>query len=113
MQMQARVLAGSVREIKTKKGPLPKASVKVLDMGPECGSDVVTYWIDFLGDAALTADELESIVGSECTVSVRSIRSSAGQNGKVFQNIAGAAILDGHGQVVQASLAHHTQRKAS
>ena len=36
---------------------------------------------------------------------------AAGPNGKVYQNINGAAILHG-GQVVQAGLAHHNQRKA-
>jgi hypothetical protein len=113
MQMQARVLAGSVREFRTKAGKqLPKSSVKVLDMGPECGSDVTTYWVDFLGDAALTTDELESIVGTEVTVGIRSCRSSLGNNGKVFQNISGAAILDHSGRVVQAGLAH-SQKKAS
>jgi hypothetical protein len=112
--MQARVLAGSVREFRTKKGAmLPKASVKFLDMGPECGSDVTTYWVDFLGDAALTADELEAIVGSEVTVGIRSCRSSAGQNGKVFQNISGAAILDHEGRVVQAGLTRQSHKKAS
>lgn len=113
MQMQARILVGSLREVKTKKGTnLAKSSVKVLDIGPECGSDVTTYWIDFLGDAALSQVELDSIVGEEFTIDVRFVRSSMG-NGKAFLNVSGGAITSGDGHIVQRALNEQHMKRAS
>ncbi len=113
MQMQGRILVGSVREVKTKKGAkLPKCSVKVLDLGPECGSDVSTYWIDFLGDAALDQVELDSAMGSEFTIDIKFVRSSFA-NGKAYLNISGGAILNADGLVLQAGLRNHHQKLAS
>ncbi len=113
MQMQGRILVGSVREFRTRKGEtLPKSSIKVVDMGAECGSDVVTYWIDFLGDSAVTQAELDDIVGTECTVDIRFCRSSLGKDGKAYQNVAGGAITNASGQVVQSRL-RTRQKKAS
>ena len=114
MQMQGRVLVGSVREVKTKKGAkLPKCSVKVLDLGPECGSDVSTYWVDFLGDAALDQVELDSAMGSEFTIDIKYVRSSAGKDGKAYLNVTGGAIVNADGLVLQASLRNHQQKLAS
>lgn len=113
MKMQGRVLVGSVREFKTRKGEtLPKASLKVVDMGIECSSDVTIYWVDFLGDAALTQMELDSVVGGEFTLDVKFVRASAGKEGKAYLNMAGGAITNAAGQVVQLGL-RTSDRKAS
>ncbi len=105
MQMRGRILVGSLREFKTRKGEtLPKASIKVADMGPECASDVVTYWIDLLGDAALSQVELDSVLGEEYTIDVRLCRSSLGRDGKAYLNLTGGAITDERGQIVQRGL---------
>lgn len=114
MQMQARILVGSLREIKTKKGTqLHKSSLKVLDIGSECGSDVSTYWIDFLGDAALSQVELDSVVGNEFTIDVRFVKATKGNNGNAYLNVAGGAIVTGDGQVVQSALRDHQLKQAS
>ena len=61
MQLSGQILTGSTQTIATKKGDhLQKTRLKVLDLGPEAnGGDV--YWIDFLGDAALTDEELRQV----------------------------------------------------
>lgn len=105
MQMRGRILVGSLREFKTRKGEtLPKTSIKVADMGPECSSDVVTYWIDLLGDAALSQVELDSVLGEEYSIDVRLCRSSLGRDGKAYLNLSGGAITDAQGRVVQHAL---------
>src|SRR5277367_1229212 len=87
MQMQARILVGAIRQVQMKKGGnLPKTSLKVLDIGPETGSDVAVYWIDFLGDAALDQVELDSIVGGEFSIDVRLARATENK-GKAYLNI--------------------------
>lgn len=114
MQMQARILVGSLREIRTKKGAsLRKLSLKVLDVGSECGSDVSTYWIDFLGDAALTQVELDSVMGNEFTIDVRFVKATKGNNGNAYLNVSGGAIAAADGRVVQASLRDHQMKEAS
>jgi hypothetical protein len=114
MLMKGRILVGSLREFKTKKGEaLPKASVKVVDMGPECSSDVVTYWIDFLGDAAPSQVELDSAMGEEFAIDVRLCRVSLGRDGKAYLNLNGGAIIDAQGQVLQAGLRQRQLKKAS
>ncbi len=113
MQMQARILVGKVTEVRTRKGqPLSKASLKVLDLGPECGSDVTTYWIDFLGDAAFSQVELDSIMGEEYTIDVRFVRASC-KDTKAYLNLSGGAIADADGQIVQPALRNHHMKKAS
>jgi len=114
MQMQARILVGSLREATTRKGEkLPKCSLRVLDLGIECGSDVTTYWIDFLGDAALNQDELDSVMGGEFTIDIRSVRSSLGKNGKAYLNMSGGAVTNADGLVLQPGLRNHHQKLAS
>jgi hypothetical protein len=114
MLMKGRILVGSLREFKTKKGDtLPKASVKVADMGPECASDVITYWIDFLGDAALSQTELDSVMGEEFMIDIRLARASKGSNGNAYLNVAGGAIVDASGHVVQSGLRQRQMKKAS
>jgi hypothetical protein len=113
MQMQARILVGSLREVKTKKGEsLRKTSLKVLDIGPECGSEVATYWIDFLGDAALDQVELDSVMGGEFVVDVRFVRASESK-GKAYLNLSGGAIATSEGWIVQSALRDHQLKQVS
>ena len=62
MRLEGTALMGSTQTITTKKGDdLQKTKLKVMDMGPEAnGGDL--YWIDFLGEAALSDEELDAIL---------------------------------------------------
>ena len=62
MKIEGLALAGSTEMISTKKrGDLQKTKLKVMDMGPEAtGGDL--YWIDFLGEASLSDEELDAIL---------------------------------------------------
>jgi hypothetical protein len=111
MLMQGRVLVGKIQQITTKKGQLAKSALKVVDMGPECSSDVIVYWIDFLGDAALTQVELDSILGEQFTIDIRLVQASKGNDGRTFLNVKGGAIVTPDGQVVQAGLRHRQELK--
>lgn len=113
MLMQGRVLVGKIQQITTKKGQVAKSALKVADMGPECSSDVVVYWIDFLGDAALTQTELDSILGEQFTIDVRLVQASRGNDGRTFLNVKGGAIVTADGQVVQSNLRQRQMKKAS
>jgi hypothetical protein len=110
MLMQGRVLVGKIQQITTKKGQLSKAALKVADMGPECSSDIVVYWIDFLGDAALTQTELDSILGEQFTIDVRLVQAT-GNSGRTFLNIKGGAIVSHDGHVVQSGLRQRDELK--
>jgi hypothetical protein len=103
MQLSGQILTGSTQTIATKKGDhLQKTRLKVLDLGPEAnGGDV--YWIDFLGDAALTDEELRQVSRQQVTVEVRRMYASAGKNGGAFLNASGGAVVL-NGQIVQKSL---------
>lgn len=103
MQLSGQILTGSTQTIATKKGDhLQKTRLKVLDLGPEAnGGDV--YWIDFLGDAALTDEELRQVSRQQVTVEVRRMYASAGKNGGAFLNASGGAVIQ-NGQIVQKSL---------
>src|SRR5579859_1060782 len=104
MPLSGQILPGSTPTIATKKGDhLQKTRLKVLDIGPEAaGGDV--YWIDFLGEAALSEDELRQVARQQVTVEVRRIYASAGkQAGRAYLNATGGAVLLG-GVVVQRGL---------
>src|SRR5215470_19345050 len=101
MQITAQVLTGSTQTIQTKKGEnLQKSRLKLMDLGPEAsGGDL--YWVDFLGEAALTDDELRQISRKQVQVEVRRMYASAGKTqGQAFLNAAGGAVLL-EGQIVQ------------
>lgn len=104
MQMHGKVLSGMTQTITTKKGtPLPKARLKVLDTGPETQGDVQFYWMDFLGEVALSESELEQVRHQEVVVEIRRIVPTQGRDGKAYLNItAGAVLLNG--APVQAAL---------
>jgi hypothetical protein len=103
MQLTGQILTGSTQTITTKKGDhLQKTRLKVLDLGPEAnGGDV--YWIDFLGDAALTDDELRQVARQSVSVEVRRMYASAGKQGGAFLNASGGAVIL-NGQIVQKGL---------
>lgn len=103
MQLSGQILTGSTQTIATKKGDhLQKTRLKVLDLGPEAsGGDV--YWIDFLGDAALTDEELRQVSRQAVTVEVRRMYASAGKQGGAFLNASGGAVVH-NGQIVQKAL---------
>jgi hypothetical protein len=103
MQLSGQILTGSTQTIATKKGDhLQKTRLKVLDLGAEAnGGDV--YWIDFLGDAALTDEELRQVSRQQVTVEVRRMYASAGKTGGAFLNASGGAVIL-NGQVVQKTL---------
>jgi hypothetical protein len=103
MQLSGQILTGSTQILATKKGDhIQKTRLKVLDLGPEAnGGDV--YWIDFLGDAALTDEELRQVSRQQVTVEVRRMYASAGKTGGAFLNASGGAVLL-NGQIVQKSL---------
>ncbi len=103
MQLSGQILTGSTQTIATKKGDqLQKTRLKVLDLGPEAnGGDV--YWIDFLGECALTDEELRQVTRQQVAVEVRRMYASAGKTGGAFLNAAGGAIIL-NGQIVQKGL---------
>jgi hypothetical protein len=104
MQLTGQILTGSTQTIATKKGEqLQKTKLKVIDIGPEAaGGDV--YWIDFLGEAALSEDELRQVARQQVVVEVRRLYASAGkQQGRAYLNATGGAVLLG-GSIVQRGL---------
>lgn len=104
MQMTAQVLIGRTQTIATKRGEqLQKTKLKVIDIGPEAaGGDV--YWVDLLGEAALSEDELRRVLRQQVSLEVRRVSASAGRNpGQAFLNANGGAVLL-DGQVVQRGL---------
>src|SRR6476646_7444668 len=97
-------LTGSTEVISTKKrGDLQKTKLKIMDLGAEAnGGDL--YWIDFLGEAALTDEELKQILRQQVVVEVRRMYASAGkQLGQAYLNASGGAIRR-EGEVVQRNL---------
>jgi hypothetical protein len=65
MLLSGQILTGTTTTFNTKKGStLQKAKLKILDLGPEAsGGDL--YWIDFLGEAALSDEELRQLCRSD------------------------------------------------
>lgn len=103
MQLSGQILTGSTQTIATKKGDhLQKTRLKVLDLGPEAsGGDL--YWIDFLGECALTDDELKAVARQQVIVEVRRMYASSGKQGGAFLNATGGAVIHNN-QIVQRGL---------
>ncbi len=103
MQLTGKVLAGSTTTLTTKKGTqLDKTRLKVLDTGEETAGDVVVYWVDFMGDAALTDAQLAQVSHQDCVIEVRKVSVST-YNGKAYLNISGGLMFC-NGQPVQPKL---------
>jgi hypothetical protein len=104
MQLTAQVLMGSTQMLTTKKGDqLLKTKLKLIDIGPEAsGGDL--YWIDFLGEAALSEEELHQVSRQQVVVDVRRMYASAGkQPGQAYLNASGGAVRL-NGTVIQPRL---------
>jgi hypothetical protein len=113
MKIEGMALAGSIETISTKKrGDLQKTKLKVMDMGAEAsGGDL--YWIDFLGEAALSEDELGAILRQPVVIEVRRMYASAGnQQGRAYLNASGGAVVQ-NGQIVQRGLRTERLARAS
>jgi hypothetical protein len=113
VKIEGMALAGSTEIISTKKrGDLQKTKLKVMDMGPEAsGGDL--YWIDFLGEAALSDEELVAILRQPVVIEVRRIYISTGnQPGRSYLNASGGAVLQ-DGQIVQSGLRSQRLARAS
>src|SRR5262249_29043919 len=108
MLLSGQILTGTTTTISTKKGDhLQKTKLKVLDLGPEAaGGDL--YWVDFLGEAALTDHELRAVSRQAVEVEIRNMRASAGTKGGAFLNASGGAIRF-QGQVLQRGLRMSSQ----
>jgi hypothetical protein len=111
MLLNGQILTGSTQTIATKKGDhLQKTRLKVLDLGAEAsGGDI--YWIDFLGEAALSDDELRQIARQQVEVEVRRMYPSAGKNGGAYLNANGGAVRF-NGAVIQRGLRVQEQKSA-
>src|SRR5215813_1363071 len=103
MLLSGQILTGMTTTISTKKGDhLQKTRLKLLDLGPEAaGGDL--YWVDFLGEAALTDEELRTVSRQAVEVEIRNMRASVGTKGGAFLNASGGAIRH-NSQIVQRSL---------
>lgn len=105
MQMSGKVLGGSTQTVTTKKGTqLAKARLKILDTGDEVNGDVIFYWVDFLGESALSESELAQVNHQEVTIEIRRVAPSLGKDGKAYVNMTGGTILGRDGMPVQAAV---------
>ncbi len=103
MKLLAKVLHGSTQTITTKKGTkLEKTRLKVQDVGDEVNGDLLAYWIDFLGENALSDGELTAILREEVEIDIKRISASAGDKGGAFLNLTGGLVYQG-GKVVQGT----------
>jgi hypothetical protein len=107
MQLQGKVMGGKTVTITTKQGNhLDKTRLRFLDIGEEAAMDLVDYWVDFIGDAALTEQQIHDLRGKEVVVQIKRVSMSLGSNGKSYLNISGGLILPLHGgEPIQPKLA--------
>ena len=103
MKLLAKVLHGSTQTITTKKGTkLEKTRLKVQDVGEEVNGDLLAYWIDFLGENALSDNELTAILREEVEIDIKRVSASAGEKGGAFLNVTGG-LLYRDGKLVQGT----------
>jgi hypothetical protein len=103
MKLLAKVLHGSTQTITTKKGTkLEKTRLKVQDVGDEVNGDLLAYWIDFLGENALSDAELAAILRAEVEIDIKRVSASAGEKGGAFLNLTGGLVYRS-GNVVQGT----------
>ncbi len=103
MKLLAKVLHGSTQTITTKKGTkLEKTRLKVQDVGDEVNGDLLAYWIDFLGENALSDNELSAILREEVEIDIKRVSASAGDKGGAFLNLTGGLVYRS-GNVVQGT----------
>jgi hypothetical protein len=69
----------------------------VQDVGEEVNGDLLAYWIDFLGEHALSESELATILREEVEIDIKRVSASAGDKGGAFLNLTGGAVFhQGH-----------------
>jgi hypothetical protein len=103
MKILAKVLFGTTATVTTKKGTqLEKTRLKVQDVGEEVNGDLLAYWIDFLGDNALSQAELTAVLHTEVEVDIKRVSATAGQKGGVFLNLTGGWVYR-DGKVIQGT----------
>ena len=103
MKLLAKVLHGTTQTITTKKGTqLEKTRLKVQDVGEEVNGDLLAYWIDLLGDNALSESELNAVLREEVEIDVKRVSASAGTKGGAFLNLTGGWLYQ-NGKVVQGT----------
>src|SRR5271165_2957747 len=93
MKLRGKVLTGSTTTLTTKAGKsLEKTRLKVADQGDEVEGDLIAYWIDFLGEMALSDGEMGAVIHEEVDIDIRRAGASAGKQGGAFLNMTGGAI---------------------
>ena len=93
MQLIGKIIAGTSTTITTKQGAkLDKTRLKVLDLGDETAGDVTVYWVDLMGDAALSDEQLNKVHHQEVTIEIRRVSASL-YNGKAYLNVSGGMVL--------------------
>jgi hypothetical protein len=103
MQLIGKILSGTTTTITTKKGTqVAKTRLRILDQGDEAADEIMAYFVDFMGDAALTAEQYDQVLHQNVTVEIRRITCSM-SNGRAFMNVTGGIILLG-GNPVQDKL---------
>jgi hypothetical protein len=103
MKLLGKVLHGSTQTITTKKGTkLEKTRLKVQDVGEEVNGDLLAYWIDLLGENALSEAELTAILRQEVEIDLKRVSASAGDKGGAFLNLTGGWVYQ-NGKVVQGT----------
>jgi hypothetical protein len=73
---------------------------------------VVVYWIDFLGEAALSEADMERVLHQEVDIEIRRIVPTKGNDGKAYLNVSGGAIALG-GQVLQSGIKSGQARRSA
>ncbi len=97
MLLRARPLSFNNQTITIGKGPnagqtLKKTRLHVQDIGEEVAGELLSYWLDLLGEYALTDTEAGAILRQDVTVEVRLVRASSGTNGKAYLNLSGGYV---------------------
>jgi hypothetical protein len=112
MKIEGTILQAKSQTLTTKAGAqLQKTKLRVLDTGLEAdGGDI--YWIDFLGEAALSDDELEQVHRQQVVIELRKVYATSGSKpNSAYLNANGRAVLF-NGQVVQKGLREGGRRVA-
>lgn len=113
MYLRGRVLSGHRETFQTKKGEtLAKTKLKVVDLGDETQGDLPFYFVDFIGDAALSEAEFEQVMRHEFTVEIRRMTATVGKNGRAYLNVTGGAVLDDQDRPVQVALRNKAKQAA-
>jgi len=93
MKLTGRVLTGSTQTVTTKKGTqLQKTRIKFQDVGDEVQGDLIAYWVDFLGESAISEGDVAVLMHEVVEIDIKRITTSKGKDGGVFLNVTGGII---------------------